>query len=347
MQDGMPSTDEALVRITGPETESHTVPVEVLARLLNGIQQTAYVLGASNSGISINRRFKPSEEIRRSNTLRCEIPRPGSYAVPVTAPFGQTRLLASLHELFEAVATGNRELLLRVIPDSTLRDRALLEMKKFFPKAGDRWGFGFGRSGVGEIHLEAKSVKTIERWFAQDEPQDAIMTVTGELIGIDFAGNKVTLRYAPTGREIICAYLPEIEDTILASRRDLIQVTGKFILDDLNNPKSLSDVMQIEAVDLSPMTFDRVEFGDRVFRLREPLTLTPTLDESEQYMELCDDTLDLFVYAQNREQLVDELAEQIAVLWDEYAQEDPANLSDTAVSLQERLLKAIEGVAHA
>ena len=72
--------------------------------------------------------------------------------------------------------------------------------------------------------------------------EDAIMTVTGELLRIDFSTRQVTLLYPPTRREIDCTYLPEIEDSIVETRKGFIQVTGRFVLDEEGNPNKLMDV---------------------------------------------------------------------------------------------------------
>lgn len=77
------------------------------------------------------------------------------------------------------------------------------------------------------------------------------------------------------------------------------------------------------------------------------MTLTPTLDESQQYLQVEDERLNLFVFAQTREQLVDELGEQLAMLWDEYVDDEPENLSSAALKLREQIQQLIERVDHA
>jgi len=41
-------------------------------------------------------------------------------------------------------------------------------------------------------------------------------------------------------------------------------------------------------------------------------------------------------------QFVDELSEHLAVLWDEYAEEDPANLSEAAAALRTKVRASME-----
>jgi hypothetical protein len=162
--------------------------------------------------------------------------------------------------------------------------------------------------------------------------------VTGELIRVDFEQNLLTLRYPPTQRELQCSYVQEIEDSLIESRRELIQVTGRFTLDGSGNPERMSEVTRIEPVDLSPLSFHDLEHEGRLLRFDPPLYLEPHLDEdTQQLLVICDESLDIRAYAQTREQLTDELTSQVFFLWDEYAMAEPKTLTTGAQALQTAL----------
>lgn len=94
-----------------------------------------------------------------------------------------------------------------------------------------------------------------------------------------------------------------------------------------------------EPVDLSPMIFSTVTWAGRTLRLHRPLVLTPTRDEeSNQLYILTDQELGIDVFAPTRDQLADELAEQLLFQWDTYAQEQPDRLSRGARRLRQALL---------
>ncbi len=101
----------------------------------------------------------------------------------------------------------------------------------------------------------------------------------------------------------------------------------------------LTDLSRIEPNDLSPMVFDAVEWGGRRLALESPLSLEPTMDESGQLYRLEDPGLGIDVFAQTREQLANELAEQIIFQWDTYAREDPKKLTPAARRLRAALLE--------
>ena len=101
----------------------------------------------------------------------------------------------------------------------------------------------------------------------------------------------------------------------------------------------LTAITQAEPIDLSPMRFERIEWAGRHVVLDPPLNLEPSLDEETgQLYVLTDETLDIHVYAQTREQLADELAEQLLFYWDAYARESPQRLTPSASRLRESLL---------
>ncbi|MGZ8927248.1 MAG: hypothetical protein ACXW03_02195 [Methylobacter sp.] len=340
--------------ITGAETENHQVSIETMTQVLTGIQKTVYLLASAKLKQPLQKRFVPSREIKSLYTLQCGIPEPGSYVIPLAqleppSPFEETPLLEDLTLLLAAVGAGLQDNLYSLLPDSRYRERVLRELLRYLPKPGSRWGLSFQPYGQPAINLENKAIRTVESWLVQAEETDAVMTVTGELIRIDFDRNLVTLRYPPTNRELECSYVQDIEDSIIESRRELIQVTGRFTLDTDSHPKSLTDVTRIEPVDLSVLTFETVEHNGRRLALSPPLVLEPALDEeSKQLLVVSDDSLNIHIYAQTREQLADDLVSELFFLWDEYALEEPDNLTPNAWLVRKNLLnRCKESSIHA
>jgi hypothetical protein len=115
-----------------------------------------------------------------------------------------------------------------------------------------------------------------------------------------------------------------------------------------SNPIRAAGPTQIEPVDLSPMTFERVEWHGRQLAMTPPLEIQPTLDEdSGQLYVLTDEELDIHVFAPTREQAVDELAEQLLFLWDAYARETPERLTAKARQLGQNLRRRIREITLA
>jgi len=137
--------ETAELKIEGGEPGEHNVPVDVLVRMLNGLQQLALVFAAVAEHQEIQQRFKPSSELRSRYTLRCGVPSPGSYVMPVSlvdlAPQGQFQpppvILGNIRQFIDAAATDNATRTRELLPDSRFRERALRELRSFSPKGGE------------------------------------------------------------------------------------------------------------------------------------------------------------------------------------------------------------------
>jgi len=339
----------AQIHLAGAETADSAVPTSVLIRVLQGLQEAAYVLGAASEGNSVGGRFRPSAELRQRYQLRCGIPVGGSYTLPFSVgghyaqpPLGGLDMSGQLYMLLDGVSTGSNGTLAELVPDSRMRNLMLRKLETALPRVGERWTLGYSVQGSSEIVLDAHSTRTISRLVQANDGADAVMTVTGELIGIDFSRYQVTLRHPATGRELECIYRQDIEDTLIETRRDYIQVTGLCTVDEEGDPIRLTDVTRIEPVDLSPMTFESVTCNNRTLQLALPLTLVPTLDEdTKQLYVVADAALGLHAYAYTREDLADEVAEQLVYLWQEYGLEDPEALSGEARDLRQALCQRL------
>jgi len=331
--------------ITGSETDAHTVSIETVTTVLTGIQKTAYLLASAQLKQPLQKRFTLNKDIKKRYALQCGVSEQGSYVIPIAqlssgVLFEDHDILADINALFDAISTNCVDKLQQLIPDSYFCEKVLREVLRFLPKAGSSWGMRFQHGDCAEVTLNSHAVRSVESWLIRPEEQDAVMTVTGELIRIDFSKNSVTLLYPPNKRELECSYIRDYEDAMIENKRELIQVTGRFTLDEHGHPKSLTDVTRIEPIDLSPMEFDYLELNGRVLRFSTKLIVEPFLDEeTSQLLVIEDDALGIHVYAQNREILVDELIAELFFLWDEYAQEDSEKLTTKAQLLKDALLE--------
>ncbi|MDP2183404.1 MAG: hypothetical protein Q8K99_12650, partial [Actinomycetota bacterium] len=250
--------DEATLRFLSGEDSS--VSSEVLAQALRGLQTAVWLLGAQALEHSVNERFKPGQELRQHYELVCRAPESGSYAMPVelwdirqqsdlTSP---TNLLGRALEVVRAVSEGDREVLRERMPDSFLRNRMLRELARFLPRPGDTWKLDVERSGA-SVTLDARSGRTAESWLRVPE-ETATMTVTGDLVRVDFEENKVVIRHPVTNRTIDCYARADVIDDLVENHYEPVQVTGVFTLDENDHPIKLTDVSVVETVDLSPLT---------------------------------------------------------------------------------------------
>jgi hypothetical protein len=343
----MTEASSSELAIVGGETADHTVPAEVFLRTLEHLQRIVYLLAASEEKMPIRERVALTESFRKRYGLRFGVPKASSFAVPISLglspklpglDLGPSPLDRTLNVLRSA-AQGAWSDLAQAVPDPKYLPRIMNELQAMLPRPGDRWGVAL-RVGTESVALDSKTYRSVRDYLSPDGFEDAVMTVTGDLVRVDIAGRRVVIRYRPTGREIPCFCEESALESVLENWSEPIQVTGRFTLDRTGHPTKLSRVTRVEPIDLSPMSFDRIEWHGRQLVFDPPLTLEPTMDEeSGQLYILTDKELGIDVFAQTRENVIDELAEQLVFQWDSYAREVPERLTPGARRLREALLK--------
>ena len=351
MSQTAPEEVTATVRLIGQEMENYEVPVSILVNTLSGLQKIVYYLATVQEELTVGQRFRLPQEIQQRYTLRCKVPQPGSYAMPIVLKqldrlaSDQSVIMESLESFLASLNGTDINPIQNIFPDDNLRFRALREAREFLPKAGDDWQLRFAQNDRDEIVLTSDAVAHIDSWL---ELENTVMTVTGKLIRIDFDEHILILRYPSTDRKIRCTYHSELEDKAIKNRLKLVQVTGLCYLDSEGNPTKLTDVTRLEAVDLSPLIFEEIYLGEQRLRFRESMNLIPFLDEETQQLFVVEEpVICLYAFAYTREQLIQEIYEQIVFMWNEYVKSTDANLALDALRLRRELLNRLEEVNNA
>jgi hypothetical protein len=167
-------------------------------------------------------------------------------------------------------------------------------------------------------------------------------TLTPELKqAVEQAGDSPVRLMDPETHRAYVLVSAEVFDRLLAEEgrreQDVLPRVAKA-----NDTARRDEVLRAEPIDLSPMVFDRIEWRGRQLEIDPPLVLEPTLDEeSGQLYTVIDQDLGIDVFATSREQLVEELAEQLLFAWDAYARGAPENLTSAARRLRDALLSRI------
>lgn len=345
----------ATIKMISQEKDSQEIPAPILVRTLTGFQQIVYLLAASLENKNIGQRFRISNDLQQLYTLKCQLPQKGSYALPIffepnlnsqSSLFTDyEKVINNLEMILTDLANNSLDNIREILPDSKIRNRILNEFRTFIPKAGEGWILGFNSKNKPDILLAENVNSYIDDWLNVDISEEEIMTVTGDLIRIDFDKRTVVIKYPPTHQEIECIYIEELENALIENRRELIQVTGKFTLDNEGHPIKLTDVNRIEPVDLSSIMLKEVNYQNTKLRLKNPLRLTPFMDEeSSQLFVVENSNINLYVYAYTRKDVIHEINEQIVIMWDEYVKANTDELAKDALDLREVLLNRLEEI---
>lgn len=302
--------------IEGPLAANHTAPADVIVQVLENAQRAFELIGMSQEGKVIKSRARRVRTISEKYQLVCQLPEHGCYAMPIVvggessdlfAPEEAAQATDTFKNLLKSLKSPYLDDISVILPDSRLRNRILECIKGMMPSAGSAWRLDF-YDGSSDLIAEFSDVDTviIDNIIEDFVPREANEVVTGTLASVDFKARKLTIIYPVTKREMDCYYPEELEDLLFKNRRGPLQVTGRMILDDNGVPKSIVDVTDIRAIDLSPFQIGIVLGDSYKLSAAEPLRLTPFLDETMQLLCLQDDLLHIDVFAPTRQGLLSE-----------------------------------------
>jgi len=345
------------IRFEGRFADGQMLPVATLSQVLSAMQRAVHLLAMQHENVSVRQRERISKTVESKYPLLCSLPKPGSYIVPVEIGDPSVELFAlddveAVGDLFstccESIATGDTSRLTGAIPDHSRRDRFVEAIRSMSPAQGSGIKAGISQpGGLLKVALETLHERSRTCLSSTADPERQLRTVTGRLSEIQFDDRKIKLVYPANNRELECTYSEALEEMLLERPRELIQVTGEVIMDENDLPKKIINVGNIEEVDLTPFYLQSIEYNGRIFEFLKPLQLTPELDETQQLYCLEEQDLGIDVYAYTRDQLDVELKEQIAFLWDDYAQAPDEELADAAIRLKQNLLAAVREVPRA
>ncbi len=342
--------DQNLTLRLQPPGDTNEVPAELLAQTLVGFQQLVCLCALQVEGYAVRQRVRIPDQVRDRFVLACRPPKPGSFLVEarimqrtpdVVSASRVPEVVKKLRDFSTAASAGDTNAVNDLVPDSRLRRKMLSCLGGLAPPTGSGYRFGFSNGVGGEVVLSEDVSRKVETLIRPVDDTEAVRTVTGKLDAISFSEHKLTLFYAPKSRLLDCIYDDDLEPMLFENRRDLIQVTGRVLMDEEQHPKKIVEVEAIEDLDLTSFAISEVNWGSGILRFHEALAIKPSLDESEQLLQVEYPDLGIDAFAPTRTELYEEILDQIRMLWIEYAEETDENLSAPALNLKHRLTQAI------
>ena len=338
-------------RFSRHANDKPAVPASVLIQTLEGAQRAIWLIALAREQKDIKSRARIPDEIQQRYQLKCEAPQLGSYVLPafvesIQPQFPALDAVIEVVGAFEAVADAlqrhDRDDVADLLPDKSIRRRVVEAFSQLAPKPGSGWRLDLSRNGV-TIRMDDTWQRSIRKMYAPAETEPDRETVNGELIEINFADRQLTILPIGSRRELKVTYSDEMEDFLLEYRRSVIQLTGRVSRDDNDELKSMFDLESIGPLDLSPFEVNEVEHGGVRLRFKQPVQLQPRLNEDNpQFVNVEEPSLGLDAFAGTVSDLMDEVAEDLVVVWKQYARAPDAELSPKALELKRRLLDAVE-----
>jgi len=341
-------------RFKGGSADNQQLPIEFMINLLSNIKDLAYLIVAQEHGFQFNERLRPSKQIKDNYLIKCELPQKGSYTQTISLEYvGNEDMAQTAKKSFEKiedtmkfVVDGNESKIIYFFPNVKARSKVLSHLRQALPPLNS--DFYIEMSNENKVINSRDMQKNITAIIDKTQAivEECMTVVTGHLMRIDFAEKKIVIIHPLTRRSLDCFYNEDIEDMLFDNRRRLVQITGIVEFDENYHPKKIADAVSIQDIDLTPIEFDYIDYEYKKLRFKERLVLTPKLDDSEQLYTISYPKFNLETFAYTRQEIVEGIKSDIAMLWNEYAEAEDEALTEGAIELKRRLLSSIEEISN-
>ena len=335
------------IHFDGEEPDAHVLPAPVLVESIAQIQRIVLLLAKMLRGEPLGQRASFSRTLRDDFALLCHLPESGSYALPIeigqlsanAAPPDLTEVCELFHRVTGAVGDNDAPTLHEIVTDTRYLDLLTHAYRSAQPSR---------QSGVSlsiEDHRHRRILDGRRVSYAADTPSPlapgrlAENTISGLLVGMDFHKRNVRLMRLD-GKVITVGYDDDAERPLLNHRRDWITFSGNVQYDSSHKPVSVKHARDFTTLDEGDIELRELALYNVLYRADPPLRFHVTFDADDQLYDL-DGDFEISLSADSRPQLLQELNEVLAMLWIDYAQEQPERLSPEAQNLRIELLERL------
>ncbi len=302
-----------LINIVSKRLKKSGVPISILSNTLRNIQQATYILGNSRIEREPSGAGPYSSIMKRELELFFVKAEPGSLTAalelsekeallfPDYPDFGE-KITEDLNNVFFAIKEQNSAIIQKTIPSGEYRKRILNELVPVLPKKQADYEVSF-RFGAFPM------ISRIER-----PSEDQITKLIGPYEGIK--------KVKPTEAVITARCLARLKED------------GK--LDKIIN---VLNYELFEELDLRPFRTTEIHWLNRKFILLHEIACDVRKEDSLIIIEY--EPLKIRAYSFSREEAIKDFEEEFALIWDNYAKEEDANLTSDAIALKKLLLSLV------
>ena len=315
---------------------------------LQHLQRIVHLLAKFHRGEPLRQRARIPYDLERRFALVCQVPKAGSYALPIeigdlsTQPLFENdidEVSSTFCEVSRSINHGDVPSLLRQIPDGFYRRSLVQEYKQIQPPP--RHGVvcsieDHDHNKLIDGFRFAEALPLLDGLTEETNGRAAQAYVTGTLIRMYFDKRHMLVKLLG-GPTLNITYGKGHEPYLADHPRDLLQIHGDVKYDDAGRPISMTRIDDISRVDESSIEIHEVPLSGSLYRAVPPLRFDVAFDREDLLYDLSGD-FGITLSAESRSQLTDALTETLEMLWTEYAQENPETLSRKARELRRDLL---------
>lgn len=341
-----------ILRIEGESAREGRVPVALLASKLRAIQHLLFNIGSALRGGG--RRGTWKAEVQQACELIFIEARTGSLEIVTKVPEPSTlfphleigtQALARTGETLQAIHRRSPDTIEKFFPDYGQRTRILNSALPLLPEEEAEYEVSV-QTEVASVQIGADArtyLVDLMREELGEVPEEEIRTLLGKLYLIEVATGDRQVGLIVRNRRVHCFYSSEYEDIV----RDLIpgslvEVEGRATLSEHGEVERIEEILDARPVDLIPLRWTRVVYGDRIFRLTTPIHVNVDFRDG-LWIHECE-PLGILAYGESRGKSLNAFRMDFAACWDLVAEEDDANLTVDARELKQKFRELVQEV---
>ena len=170
-------------------------------------------------------------------------------------------------------------------------------------------------------------------------PEDVEKSIAGRLMEVR-VDQRRSFQIDTAEGIVACSYAPELENKIVENIGRLVRINGIMALGKggkfslyLDNEMSLED--------LKTLPLDKVKIRGKSLDLKDPILLDVSYDDELYWVS--SDKFHLRGFGPNLKAAIEDLNEEIEMLWEDYVEVGPGELSEDAMDFRKALILAFGG----
>jgi hypothetical protein len=253
----------------------------------------------------------------------------------VSATFGE-KTISLIDQVTKVIVTTEDIFpqLLKVIPDPERATHCLKDLDSIWQDDKSKYSVEMTFGAEKTIKLDPK-VKPKIREALEREIIPSEKILLGRLVELNVTKKHSCQIETPEGK-FTCTYKPDLEDIIKEKTGRFISIAGNF---KDSRTLSITSELSIKEIHSIPIT---QFFIDEVIRdLKHEIVLSVNYNKTEDKYLLKNDQLNIFAINRQLDSAVEDIKEQIGMLWQGYVDEDISKLTKSAIKFRELLIHFI------
>jgi hypothetical protein len=259
-------------------------------------------------------------------------------SLPGAETFGE-KAISIGNEIVQAISEDEEisSIVSKHIKNGRRIDRILHEFDSIWPDDESKYNIGLNFGKKKMVFLDPTR-KNALRAALLKPPENAEKAITGRLMEIR-VDQRRSFQIDTIDGPVTCLYTPELEEKIVENIGRLVLVRGIMALERGKYALTLKDEKSIEGLEWLPLS--DVKIRGKSLNLKEPIYLD-VLYEDDSYI-ISNDKFHLRAEDSSLKIAMEEINQEIEILWEDYVEASLEELSEDALDLRKNLISAFGG----